>query len=148
MTHDQVLALLAPILSALVLGVASMLTIVLTFGTARLRAWLDSKNQAAASAVVADASARMQAGMQNAAGRLALGIQVGTIDPTNMASVQRAAMTEATSLAAKLPDAVATLRPLEGAILDGILGKLGSMSAPVITAPADGGSQPRPTPAA
>ena len=136
MTHQDWLQLLSPIISALILAASAVLTMLLTFGTTRLRLWLDGKNQVAASALVADASVRLQAAMGNAAGRLALGIQQGTIDPTDLISLRRAAASEAAGLAAKLPDALAMLRPLEGAVLDGILGKLGALFVPVIVTPA------------
>ena len=137
MTHQDWLDLVKPIISALILAISGVLTLLLAFGTTRLRRWLDAKNQAATSALVADASVRMQTGMANAAGRLALGIQQGTIDPTSVAGVRRAAATEAAGVEAKFPDALAALRPLEGAVLDGILGKLGTLSipVPVIVAP-------------
>ena len=135
MTHQDVLQLLSPIISAMVLALAGVLTLLLGFGTTRLRLWLDGKNQVAASALVADASVRLQAAMGNAAGRLALGIQQGTIDPTDLVSLRQAAAAEAAGIAAKLPDALATLRPLEGAVLDGILGKLGALSVPIVVTP-------------
>ena len=124
MTHVEVLQLLSPIVSAVILAVASVLGIVLTFGSTRLRLWLDSKNQAAASKIVADATVRVQAAMANGAGTIALGIQTGKIDPTSLPQMQQAAEVEARKIAAKIPDALAVLRPLENSVIEGVMAKI------------------------
>ena len=124
MTHVEVLQLLSPIVSAVILAVASVLGVVLTFGSTRLRLWLDSKNQAAASAIVADATVRVQAAMANGAGIIALGIQTGRIDPTSLPQMRQAAEVEAGKIAAKIPDALAVLRPLENSVIEGVMAKI------------------------
>ncbi len=135
MTHDQELQLLAPIISPLILGVGSTLTVIVSLGTARLRAWLDARSQADASRVVADASTRLQAAMGNSAGNIALAIQTGALDPTSLLSLRQAAMAEAVKIAAKMPGALAVLQPLEGSVVEGIMGKITAAAAGV-SAPA------------
>ena len=133
MTHVEVLQLLSPIVSAVILAVASVLGIVLTFGSTRLRLWLDSKNQAAASAIVADATVRVQAAMANGAGTIALGIQTGRIDPTSLPQMRQAAEVEAGKIAAKIPDALAVLRPLENSVIEGVMAKITRALPAVVT---------------
>ena len=136
MTHVEVLQLLSPIVSAVILAVASLLGIILTFGSTRLRLWLDSKNQAAASKIVADATVRVQAAMANGAGTIALGIQTGKIDPTSLPQMRQAAEVEAGKIAAKIPDALAVLRPLENSVLEGVMSKITrALPAAVVEAP-------------
>ena len=136
MTHVEVLQLLSPIVSAVILAVASVLGVVLTFGSTRLRLWLDSKNQAAASAIVADATVRVQAAMANGAGTIALGIQTGRIDPTSLPQMRQAAEVEAGKIAAKIPDALAVLRPLENSVIEGVMSKITrALPAAVVEAP-------------
>jgi len=60
---------------------------------------------------------------------MALKVQTGALDLTNGAEVLAEAHAQAVQVAAKLPDAVELLRPLEGAITAGILGKLGALAA-------------------
>lgn len=124
MTQDQWATILTPIISILVTVVATLLGLVLTGLTAKLRAYLDAKGHAEASRVVADASVRVQAAMQNAAGQIALEIQTGKLDPTNMASIRFAAARYATEVERKVPEALATLKPATNAVADGILGKV------------------------
>lgn len=121
-------SIIVAVLPGLVLGIAGAVTILIGLGTTRLRTWLDARGQAAASQVVADASTRLQAAAQNSAGAIALAIQTGTLDPTSMGALRQAASTEAVKIAAKLPDALATLKPVEGALVDMVLGKLGTLA--------------------
>ena len=138
MTHDQWMTALAPVISAVVLGLAGILTVVLSGVSGRLKAYLDVRGQAQASAIVADASAALQAGMANSAGQIALKIQAGKLDVTNEAEIGAEAAAQATKLEAKLAGAVATAQPIAGALAEGILGKLGNLGAavpPIVTAP-------------
>ena len=129
MTHEEWMTLLGPLLAALVLAAAGIITTLATGITGRLKAYLDAKGQAEASKVVTDASVRVQTAMANAAGQIALKVQTGALDLTNGAAVLAEAHTQAELVVAKLPDAVELLRPMEGAIAAGILGKLGALAA-------------------
>lgn len=132
MTHADFVTILSSILVAIlpgmVTGIAGALVILFGLGAARVRAWLDARGQAAASQVVADANTRLQAATQNGAGAIALAIQTGNLDPTSMSALRLAAAAQAVSIQQKLPDALATLKPIEGAVIDMVLGKLGTLA--------------------
>lgn len=132
MTHADFVTILSSVLVAilpgLVTGIAGALVLLFGLGAARLRAWFDARGQAAASQIVADANVRLQAATQNGAGAIALAIQTGNLDPTSMTALRLAAAAQAVSIQQKLPDALATLKPIEGALVDMILGKLGTLA--------------------
>ena len=144
LTHEEWASLLAPVISALVIAAAMVGTAVLSGLTRRLGVYLDAKGHGEASRMVADASARAQAAMQNAAGQITLGMQTGRIDPLNFDKIQAQAVEQTKRIALKIPDALAILRPIEGAILEGILGKITALQAPT---PVQALPQPVSTPA-
>lgn len=138
LTHQEWLTLLGPVLAA-VFGAAALL-----IGTAaaglnkRLAVWLEAKAGAEVSKQVTDAATRMQNAMANEAGQLVLEIGAGHLDVTDLAAVRARAEQSEQAIKAKLPDAVALLKPLEGAIAGAIVGKLGTltMTAPAAAVPA------------
>ena len=136
MTHEEWMATLAPVISALVLGLTAIIGAVLTGVTGRLKAYLDARGQQAASAVLADASVRLQAAMQNGAGNIALAVRNGTLDITDQAKVQAMAVEQARGIVRKLPSVIDALQPVENAIIQGVTGKVTSALAAPATAPA------------
>lgn len=126
LTEQEWTTLLTPIITVLVGVVASLLALVLSGITAKIKAYLDKRGDAEASRIVTDASTRVQAAMQNAAGQIALEIQAGRINPTDLASIREAALRYAGIVAQKVPEALATLKPAPTSVSDGIMGKITS----------------------
>jgi len=69
MTHEEWMTLLGPLLAALVLAAAGIITMVATGITGRLKAYFDAKGQAEASKALTDASTRVQTAMATPPGR-------------------------------------------------------------------------------
>lgn len=137
MTHQDLMALLGPLLAALVMAAATIVGAVATGIAGRLRAYLDAKGQAEAGRVLADANGRMQDAMANAAGTMALKVQTGQLDLTDEAAVLAEGHLQAAKVMAKLPTLMEVLQPIQGAIAEGIVGKLGlgTLAAGSSTAP-------------
>ena len=143
LTHDEWMTLLAPALSALVLAAATIIGAVATGISGRIKTYLDAKGQAEASKVLTDASTRVQSAMQNEAGNIALEIGAGHLDVTDLAAVNARAVQGEAAIVAKLPHAVDLLKPIEGAIAQGIAGKLGLPMIPAVAPAAVAGVEGR-----
>ena len=130
MNHEQWLALLGPVLAALILPLATLAGMVVTGIAGQIKGALAARGLAANAEIVDKASSQIQAAMQNAAGTLVVRAQAGQLDLTNLQAVKAEAAVEARAIEAKLPGAVAVLAPLAGAVAAGVVGKLGALLAP------------------
>jgi Phage tail lysozyme len=135
MTRAEWLQLIGPMIGPAITVGAAVAGLALTGVTKRLADWLTAHGEAQASRVVTDANSRLQAAMANAAGQIALQIQAGKIDPTDLSSIRAAAEAAAEAIVRKLPDAVAAVRPVPDAIAQGVAGKITTAMPPAPAAP-------------
>jgi hypothetical protein len=128
---------LTPILQPLEEGAVTAAGLSITAGVAFGLRWLSAHlaflRTAAGAKMVSDANAVVQAAAQNASASIVAGIQSGRIDPTNRAGLMIAASDLASAVKAKVPDAIAILRPAEGAIAGMIADK--ALLAAIVPAP-------------
>ena len=138
-----------PILQPIEEGVVTMAGLAITAGVGLGLKWASSHlaflRTAAGVKMVSEANSVVQSAALNASASIVAGIQSGRIDPTNRAGLMIAATDLVSSVKAKVPDAVAILRPAEGAIAGmiadkAVLAATAPAPAAVTAAPAQLGS--------
>ncbi len=134
---------LSPILQPLEEGAVTAAGLAITAGVGLGLKWASSHlaflRTAAGAKMAADANTVIQAATQNASASIVAGIQSGKIDPTNRAGLMIAAADLASAVKAKVPDAIAILKPAEGAIAAMIVDKA-VLAAAVPAAPLASGT--------
>lgn len=147
MTFEHAFDVIAPtVLPPIILALAAWAASVMSGLTAQARTWLEAHNQAQASAIVADASVRFQAGMQNAAGQMALEVQQGKLNLNDIEAVNKRLAELAQGLLRKMPDAASVLRPAPNSIVEGISGKITAALPVPDPAPPPAPAAPQPPP--
>lgn len=133
MTHEEWMTTLAPIMSALVLGIAAILGIVLTGIAGRLKSYLDARGMAAAAQAVAAANAVIQPALMTGASTMAGKIARGELDYTNRAALTAEAAREVGLVEARIPGMIAVAAPMAGALVASMMAKVDAQMVASLT---------------
>jgi hypothetical protein len=128
----------SPLLQPIEEGAATVAALAITAGIGVglkwLRAHLTALNGAATASSMASMNGIVQSAATNASGSIVADIRAGILDIADSAGLQTAAATAAAAVAAKVPVALATLEPAEGAVAEMVLQKTHLALAGVATA--------------
>lgn len=118
---------LSPILAPLAEGAVTAAGLAITAGIGLGLKWLSAHlkvlQTSEAQKMIVGANAIVQSAAENASAKIVADIQAGKLDPTNRTGMLIAASDLVSSVKAKVPDAVALLKPAEGAIAGMIVDK-------------------------
>lgn len=124
MTRQDWLQLLSPLASAVVAGTSGLVAICFARMAARLAACLDRHGAATAAQGVAAANSVVQAALATGAATMAGRIARGELDYADRRAVLAEAEREASLLAARVPEMLAALNPVPGAVTAALMGRL------------------------
>jgi hypothetical protein len=123
-THDQWIALFQPVIGALVLAMAGLITVLLTGLTSKANAWLTAHNQQSLARAVAAADAVIQTSLMTGASTIAGKVARGELDYTNRAALLAEAQREVGLVQARIPDMIAIATPEVTTLVATMLGQI------------------------
>jgi len=132
MTHEDWTSLLRVAIMVLLPILSTWLIASITGLIDHGREWLIARKQNQLAMIVGAANTMLQSAMENSAGNLALAVRQGRLDPTKLSDVREWAGREAGLIRTKMPQAVAQADPSDGALMDGVTGKLEKVLPPPV----------------